>query len=114
MNDDFIPENRELAENLVKIIMDNHGPMHARKGHTNASRLYDNYKRLPEIKVPTLILAGREDTTVPLENILILKERIQGAELAILDDVKHFMILEALNESNRIILNFLKRHSGSD
>lgn len=112
VNDDFIPHNRKLAENLVKIIMDSHGPMHARVGHTNASRLYDNYKRLPEIKAPTLILAGREDRTVPLENILMLKERLPGAEFAVLDDVKHFMILEAFDESNRIILDFLRRHSG--
>ena len=111
VNDDFIPNNRELAENLVRIIMDSHGPMHARVGHTNASRLYDNYMRLPEIKVPTLILAGCEDTTVPLENILILKERLPEAELAIIGDARHFMILEAFDESNRIILDFLRRHS---
>jgi pimeloyl-ACP methyl ester carboxylesterase len=91
--------------------MENYGPLHAREGHTNASRLYDNYKRLSEIKVPTLILAGRKDTTVPLNNILILKEKIPMAELVILDDVKHFMILEAFDESNRIILDFLRRHS---
>jgi len=114
VNDDFIPNNRKLAENLVRITIDSHGPMHARVGHTNASRLYDNYKRLPQINVPTLILAGREDRTVPLDNILILKERIQTAELAILDDVKHFMILEAFDESNRVILDFLRRYSLSD
>lgn len=111
VNDNFIPNNRELAESLVKIIIDSHGPIHARVGHTNASRLYDNYKRLPEIKVPTLILAGREDTTIPLENILILKERLPEAELAIIGDVRHFMILEAFDESNRIILDFLRKHS---
>ena len=114
VNDDFIPNKRELAKNLVNIIINSHGPMHARVGHTNASRLYDNYSRLPEITSPTLILAGREDRTVPLENILILKERIPGAELAVLDSVKHFMILEAFDESNRIILDFLKRHAYSD
>ena len=114
VNDDFIPNNRELAENLVRMILDSQGPMHARVGHTNASRLYDNFKRLSEIKIPTLILAGREDTTVPLENILILKERLPEAELAVLDNVKHFMILEALEESNRIILDFLSRHSLSN
>lgn len=111
VNNDFIPNNPELAENIVNIIINGHGPMHARVGHTNASRLYDNYSRLPEITSPTLILAGREDRTVPLENILILKERVPGAELAVLDNVKHFMILEAFDESNRIILDFLKRYS---
>ncbi|UCC17971.1 MAG: alpha/beta hydrolase [Dehalococcoidales bacterium] len=114
VNDDFISNNRELAENLVNIIMDGCGPLHARVGHTNASRLYDNFTRLPEITTPTLILAGRDDKTVPLENILVLKERMPGAELAILDNVRHFMILEAFDESNRIILDFLRRHSGSE
>ncbi|HEY94678.1 MAG TPA: alpha/beta hydrolase [Dehalococcoidia bacterium] len=111
VNDDFISKNRQLAENMVKVIMEGCGPPHAREGHTNASRLYDNYERLPEIKAPTLILAGREDMTVPLENILILKERIPGAELAVLDSVRHFMMWEAFDESNRIILDFLGKHS---
>ncbi|MFC1947939.1 alpha/beta fold hydrolase [Chloroflexota bacterium] len=111
VNGDFIPNNREMAENLVNIIIEGYGPPHARDGHTHASQSYDNFNRLPEIKAPTLILAGREDRTVPLENILMLKERLPGAELAVLDNVRHFMMWEAFDKSNRIILDFLERHS---
>ena len=111
VNDEFIPQNYELAEKLVKIIMGGFGPPHAQTWHTHASQTYDNYARLPQIKAPTLILAGREDKTVPLDNILILKERIPGAELAVLDNVRHFMMWESFDESNRIILDFLRRHS---
>jgi 3-oxoadipate enol-lactonase len=71
----------------------------------------DNYKRLPEIKAPTLIMAGSADKTVSLDNIHILKERLPGAELAVLDKVGHFFMWEAFDESNRIMLDFLKRHS---
>ncbi len=59
-------------------------------------------------------MAGGADKTVPLDNILILKERIPGAELAVLDKVRHFMMWESFEESNRIMLDFLRRHSKID
>ncbi len=56
VNDEFIQKNYEFAEKLVKIIMEGYGLPHAHKWHSHASESYDNYKRLPEIKAPTLIL----------------------------------------------------------
>jgi pimeloyl-ACP methyl ester carboxylesterase len=107
----FMEKKPVLAEKLVKIIAEGYGPLYAQKWHMLASSSYDNYKRLPQIKAPTLILAGSADRTVSLENIHILKERLPGAELAVMDKMGHFMMWEGFEESNRIMLDFLKRHS---
>ena len=111
VNDEFFQEDYQLFERMVEIIMEGYGPSHAQTGHSRASQSYDNYARLPQIRKPALILAGREDRTVPLDNIFILKERIPGAELVVMDKVRHFMLWESFDESNRIILDFLRTHS---
>jgi len=111
VSEEFIENNRDLTEKMARIILEGQGPQHAQKWHAHASETYDNYKRLPQIKAPTLILAGREDRTVPLDNINILKERLPKAELVVMDKMGHFMIWEGFEESNRIMLDFLRRHS---
>jgi pimeloyl-ACP methyl ester carboxylesterase len=111
VSEEFIEKNHKLAEKMVKIIMEGYGPPQGQKWHAHASVSCDNYTRLPEIKAPTLIMAGSADKTVSLDNIHILKERLPGAELAVLDKVGHFFMWEAFDESNRIMLDFLKRHS---
>jgi pimeloyl-ACP methyl ester carboxylesterase len=109
----FIEKNRKLAGKMEKIITKGYGPLYAMNRHIHASRSYDNYKRLQQIKTPTLILAGEADTTVTLDNIHILKERLPGAELAVMDKMGHFMMWEGFEESNRIMLDFLWRHRRS-
>jgi pimeloyl-ACP methyl ester carboxylesterase len=46
-----------------------------------------------------------------LENASIMATKIPGAELVILKNVGHPFMFEAEDESNRIMLDFLKRHS---
>ena len=70
----------------------------------------DIYERLPEIKAPTLIIHGDADRLVPVENARIMASRILNAELVILKNAGHILI-EAGNEPNRIMLDFLRRHS---
>jgi pimeloyl-ACP methyl ester carboxylesterase len=109
---DFINNNPELAEKMVKIMAENAGPLYAQKRQVEASFSHNNYKRLPEIKAPTLVLAGGTDITCPLDDMRSMAERIPGAELAIMEKGGHFLMWECFEESNRIMLDFLrKRHS---
>jgi pimeloyl-ACP methyl ester carboxylesterase len=48
----------------------------------------------------------------PVENARILAARIPNAELVILKKMGHGFMIEAFDESNRIILDFLKKHGG--
>jgi len=113
LSEEFIKNNHKLKEKLVKIIKKGYGPPHAQNWHAHASDTYDNYKRLPQIKAPTIIIAGSADRTVSLDNIRILKERLPGAELAIMDNMPHFLMWEGFDEFNKIMLDFLRRHSSS-
>ena len=71
---------------------------------------HDIYNRLPEIKAPTLLITGDASIIVPAENAKILASRIPNAELVILKKMGHGFMIEAFDESNRIILDFLRRH----
>jgi 3-oxoadipate enol-lactonase len=113
VSEDFIQNNPELAEKMVNIMAENAGPLHAQKRHVEASFSHNNYHRLPEIKAPTLVLAGGADITCPLDDMRSMAQRIPGAELAIVEKGGHFLMWECFKESNRIMLEFLKRHSKS-
>jgi len=71
---------------------------------------HDTYERLSDIKAPTLVIHGDADKLIPVENAKIIASNIPGAELVILENMGHFFIIEASEESNRIILEFLSRH----
>ena len=77
--------------------------------HGEAVMGHNTYERLPEIKVPTLVIHGEADRILPVENARILASRIPGAELVIFPNMGH-MLIEAGDEPNRIILDFLRRH----
>ena len=67
------------------------------------------YERLPEIKVPTLVIHGDADQAVSVENASVLASRIPNAELVIFTNAGH-VFLETKDEVNRVVLDFLRRH----
>ena len=109
--EDFFKNNTKLMKKLVKIIKKGYGPPYAQDWHAHASNTYDNYRRLSQIKAPTLIIAGGADSTVTLDNIRLLKEKMPDAELAIMEKMPHLLMWEGFDEFNRIMLDFLRRHS---
>jgi pimeloyl-ACP methyl ester carboxylesterase len=68
---------------------------------------FDSYDRLPNIKTPTLIMAGEKDAIVPVENSRILAERIPGAKLRLFKDAPHGFMREKMDEAIAEILDFL-------
>lgn len=72
---------------------------------------FDAFDRLSEIRVPTLILTGSDDKIVPAENSRILAERIPSARLVIFEGAGHGYLVECAEESNAVVLDFLRRHS---
>ncbi len=64
--------------------------------------------QIAAIKAPTLVIAGKEDTaTSPAESELIAS-RIPNAQLAIIDDASHMLVVEKPREVAPIIRQFLK------
>jgi 3-oxoadipate enol-lactonase len=69
------------------------------------------YDRLPKIKAPTLVLGGAADKVTPCDNLRLLASKIPNSELVIFENLGHGMFIEGAEQTNRVILTFLKRHS---
>jgi 3-oxoadipate enol-lactonase len=85
-------------------------PLDAFARQVQAAVRYDAYDRLPEIRCPALIISGSDDKIVPAENSRILAERIPNAELVVLAKAGHGYLVECAEESNAIVIDFLRRH----
>ncbi|OPY78235.1 MAG: 2-hydroxy-6-oxo-6-phenylhexa-2,4-dienoate hydrolase [Syntrophorhabdus sp. PtaU1.Bin058] len=109
MTEEFIDKNPDIFRQIFTFMV-KHPPVHIGLSmHAQAVATHDTYDRLPEITVPTLVLAGDADRVIPVGNATILASRIPNAELAILKDTGH-MLIETAGEVDRITLDFLKRH----
>jgi len=64
--------------------------------------------RLHQINVPTLILAGENDTLVPPHFSQLLHDTIPNSKLLIIENASHYLVLERPQLVNAEILKFLK------
>ncbi len=70
--------------------------------------------RLSELRMPTLVVHGDADSRIPVECGRSLASGIAGAELHVIAGAEHgLMTNEAAGETQRIILDFLRRVSAS-
>jgi pimeloyl-ACP methyl ester carboxylesterase len=80
------------------------------KRQAEAASGFGTYDRLPQIRVPTLIMAGTDDQIIPAENSRILASRIPNAELVFFEAAGHGYLWESEEEANRTVRDFLKQH----
>jgi pimeloyl-ACP methyl ester carboxylesterase len=85
-------------------------PLDAFARQAQAIMGHNAYDRLPQLRCPTLVISGSEDKIIPAENSSILARRIPGAELVVLPKAGHGYPVECADESNAIVLDFLRRH----
>jgi pimeloyl-ACP methyl ester carboxylesterase len=67
----------------------------------------DTLRQLPSIAVPTMIIQGRHDRARTPEHGELMRERIPGATLAIIEDAGHTPQLEQANAFHEVALPFL-------
>jgi 3-oxoadipate enol-lactonase len=63
--------------------------------------------QLGQIKNPTLIVAGELDPSTPVSHSELIKQKINGSGLYIIDGVAHLSNIEKPEEFNNIVLDFL-------
>ena len=108
---EFIQKNPVLYGQLLASLTEKAREFAATFAKQKAASLnHNSYERLPEIKAPTLVIAGDSDNSIPVENSRILASRIPNAELVILKNAGHLLV-EAGEEPHKVILDFLKRNS---
>ena len=112
MSQEFIDKNPDLIKQIIKRAIEAPPPVTPQSGMRQVQAIigHNTYDRLPEIKAPTLVIQGDADRMSPVGNSRILASRIPNAELVILNKMGHGFMIEAFDESNRIMLDFLKRH----
>ena len=107
---EFIDDNPDIIEQFMVKSVEYITPPHGYTRQAEATMGHDTYDRLPHIKAPTLVIVGDADKIVPVENSRILASRIPGAELVILDNKGHGFFIEAADEANKAILDFMRKH----
>ena len=73
-----------------------------------ACQQVDLTAKLGEIRKPTLVLAGQDDTTTPVAQSESLRDRIAGAKLTVVPQAGHWLPLEKPQEACDAIVAFLR------
>ena len=74
-----------------------------------ASVAQDRAAPIEKIAVPTLVMAGEEDTVYPPELAREMARRIPGAELCMFERTGHLANLEQPDKFNQVVLDFITR-----
>ena len=109
-SEEFIAKNKERLLKRAHDLAHLQPPKYALQRQVMAVVQFNTYKRLADIKTPTLIISGSEDIIVPPENARILADRIPDAELVVLDGAGHGFLAEKAEAANKAVLSFLRRH----
>ncbi len=68
---------------------------------------FDVRDQISNIKVPTLIIVGREDSMTPLEWSEFMRDRIEGSKIKVIPGSSHFPMIENPQELNRAMEEFI-------
>lgn len=99
------PRHAQLREMLVETI--SHADPRAYRKAMASLGLFNSVKRLGEIKVPTLVVTGANDTTVTPARQRILVEGIPASRQVIIPDAGHAVPVDQAERFNRELLEFL-------
>lgn len=70
--------------------------------------LWNSYRRLPRLKVPTLVVHGEEDKLVPPVNGRVVARRIPGARFVLLPKAGHVLLTDQLSACVDVMEAFLQ------
>jgi pimeloyl-ACP methyl ester carboxylesterase len=71
--------------------------------------MWNSYRRLPRIAVPTLVVHGDQDRLVPAENGRVVASRIPNAIFRLIPDAGHVLITDQPEACVEVMLKFLGR-----
>jgi pimeloyl-ACP methyl ester carboxylesterase len=83
-------------------------PREGYMGCIEAIRKLNYLDRLPEIKIPTLIMVGEDDPGTPVAASEAMHRRIPNSRLVIIPSARHLSNVEQPEAFNTNLLGFLK------
>ena len=69
--------------------------------------IHDTHEKIRRVKVPTLVIWGRQDKFLPISHLATFMKLIPGAQAAVIDNCGHAPMIEHVAEFNRLALGFL-------
>jgi len=101
-----LAEQEELRQMLITTITQS--DPRAYRAAMRALALFDSRKRLAEVRIPTLVITGDRDTTVPPPRQKLLVEGISGARQVVIPNAGHAVSVEQPEAFNRELVAFLQ------
>lgn len=108
---EFIENHSDEIEKIVATWCEYAAPARTFFCQGNIFMTFDAHDRLPDIKAPTLVIAGTADRLMPNENSKLLASRIPNAELALIQNAGHFFFIDSAEKASKTVVDFLRRHS---
>ncbi|HSE30911.1 MAG TPA: alpha/beta fold hydrolase [Pyrinomonadaceae bacterium] len=104
------PETVSKRPDIVKRVRDmmiHTSPEGAAAALRGMAEREDQTERLSQIKVPTLIVVGKEDPITPVADSERMHERISGSELVVIENASHVSNIEQPETFNGALQAFL-------
>jgi pimeloyl-ACP methyl ester carboxylesterase len=110
---DFRAAHRDKVEEFFKVAWATHAKLEPFIHLCMARHSFEGTHRLGDVHAPTLVLIGEADTVGSnhIAQAKVLMERIPGAEMKILKGQSHGFFWQAPEETNSVILDWVKKHS---
>jgi pimeloyl-ACP methyl ester carboxylesterase len=108
----FRTAHPESVEQAYRIIFEALPSVKCYLRHVIARQEHQTTERLSEISCPTLVVVGSEDDETHLESSPVLAHGIPGAEFVMLNGRGHCHFWEDPEETNKLILDWVRRHKG--
>ena len=107
--DETIERRPDVVEKHNRIRQQYPAPPFSFARQVQAVAAHNTSSQLDQIKVPTMVITGREDRLVPPQNSKMIAERIAGAILKVLPG-GHLFMAEYPEEFNRAVIEFVTAH----
>jgi pimeloyl-ACP methyl ester carboxylesterase len=104
---EFERDHADFLDEIVKVEMESPTPEETMLRQIGATMTFDTYDRLPQVKAPTLIIQGTVDVLVVPGNADILRDRIAGSQVHMIEGVGHCFFWERPEEVTTVISEFL-------
>jgi len=107
---DYRARHRDKVEAFFKLAWATHAKLPEFVHLCIARHNFEGTHRLGDVQVPTLVLIGENDTlgSNHIAQSRVLAERIPGAEMKVLKGQSHGFFWQAPEETNRVILEWVK------
>jgi pimeloyl-ACP methyl ester carboxylesterase len=100
---------RERIEEDLRVQCNCRCPLRGLVSQLSGILVWSSYARLPEIRVPVMVIHGDCDRLIPPENGRVVASRIPGAEFRLIPDAGHILTTDQPEACRQAVMEFFSR-----